>query len=122
MVVTQEYTVDLTATAGDKALTMICPADGATVREWYVKVDTAGVGAAANHELVLEHGLAGAGVALTPVLELDADAAAETIVSGTGLQPPSITTVGGTTLQILNAESASITTGAIVDITVTWLL
>ena len=122
-VVLQQATVDLTATAGDIPLTMNCPADGARVVSWSIKVSTAGVGAAANHELILEHGLGAAGVALTPQLDLDADGAAELIVQGEGLaldaQP---VTVESTTLQILNAESAAISTGAIVDINVLWQL
>ena len=122
-VVLQEVTVDLGNAAGDVALTMNCPADGARVVSWSVKVDTAGTGAAANHELVLEHGLTSAGVALTPILELDADGAAELIVQGEGLaldaQP---VTVEGTALQILNAESAAISDGAIIDVSVLWQL
>ena len=123
LVVLQQDTLDLTASAGDIAMTMTCPADGARVVSWSVKISTAGTGASANHELILEHGLTSAGVALTPQLDLDADGAAELTVQGEGLaldaQP---VTVEGTALQILNAESAAISTGAIVDINVLWQL
>lgn len=123
IVVLQVYNIDLTSDPVDVALDMMCPGDGAFVLDWSVQVSTAGVGAAANHEMVLEHGTGAAGVALTAQLDLDADAVAGTIVTGDGLgRPATGGTTQGTKIQIQNAESASITTGAIVDVMVRWQL
>lgn len=122
-VLTEATAIDLTATAGDVETGMICPQDGAHVAHVTYTIMTAGTGSGANHELILEHGLGAAGAALTGQVDVDADAVAGVITEGDGLayasQP---TTVRGTMIQILNAESASITTGAILDIVVLWEL
>ena len=122
-VTTRAAAVSLGNAAGDVATGMLCPTDGAKVVSVSYTIQTAGVGAAANHNLDLEQGLAGAGEALTGTIAVDADAAAGTIVTGNGLefsQQP--ITQEGRVIQVKNAESAAISTGAILDISVLWQL
>lgn len=122
-VITEAHNIDLGDAAGDVTLGILCPGDGAKVVSCAINIRTAGTGAAANHQLVLEHGLGAAGVALTGQIDLDADGAAGTIVSGGGLPFPSQpATVLGTVCQFNNTESASITDGAFVDVSVLWQL
>lgn len=128
IVVLQVYNIDLTATAGDVAIDMMCPGDGARVIDWTVQTSTVGVGAF-THNLTLEHGTGAAGVALTPILPVLAEDAAGVIHTGPGLQFSSqigalgLKTAQGTKIQILNAElGGDITTGAIVDVMVRWQL
>ena len=123
-VLSEATTIDLTATAGDVATGMLCPQDDAHVVHVNYTIRTAGAGSGTVHQLVLEHGLGAAGVALTGTINVDADAAAAgTIVTGDGLayasQPA---TVRGTQIQILNTESGNVTTGVILDIQVLWEL
>ena len=121
-VVTEAHALDLTATPGDKITGMLCPGDGATVIDMAITIRTAGTGSF-NHELILEHGLAGAGTAVSPQIDVLADAADGTIVTGNGLDRAGQgVTTKGTIMQFLNAESGSITVGAIVDVSVLWRL
>ena len=121
-VITSATGVDLVNADGDVATGMLCPGDGATVVRVSYTMLTAGTGTE-NHNLDLEHGLAGAGVALTPTIDVLADAAAGTIVTGDGLvhdaQPA---TVEGTQIQIKNVEEGAISNGAILDVSVLWQL
>lgn len=122
VVVQQQDSVDLADAAGDVALTLRCPGDGAKVLDWKVISTTAGTGAGANHNIILEHGSGAAGVALTGTIALDADGTAETTTaSGNGLLVQPATTMG-TLLQINNTESAAISNGAIVTVIVRWIL
>lgn len=123
IVVLQVYNIDLGDADGDVALDMMCPGDGAVVLDWTVQISTAGTGSGANHNLTLEHGTGAAGVALAPVLAVDADAVAGTITTGdgNGTQPTGGSVIG-TKIQIANAESAAISDGAIVDVQVRWQL
>jgi len=116
--------VDLTATAGDIPALMVCPGDGAKLLSGSYTIHTAGVGSGAVHQLTVEHGEAGAGVALTGIVNVDADAAAAgTIVTFTALDPAGQpNTVEGTNIQLLNAESAAISTGVIVNVQLRWEL
>jgi len=121
-VITEAHALDIDDTPGDVTTGMLCPGDGAKVVRVSITIRTAGTGSF-NHELILEHGLAAAGVALTPQIDVLADAAAGVIVTGSGLQPADqAATIEGTTIQFLNAESGSITDGAIVDVSVLWEL
>lgn len=112
----QHSALDLTGTAGDIVTTMVVPGDGARLVEVSYTIKTTGVGASANHNLTLEAGVGGAGVAISPVTALDADGA----VGLTARAGPLLTGLTGLTkgvnLQVLNAESAAITTGAIVNV------
>lgn len=122
-VVTQSGAIDLGDAAGDVNTEMLCPNDGAKVINVQFTMHTAGTGSAANHDLILEHGAGAAGVALTTTVALDADGAAGLIVEGVGLSPESQPdTVKGTTIQILNAESAAISDGAIINVSILWQL
>lgn len=122
-VVTEATVVDLTSDPGDVETGMTCPGDNAKVVSVAYTMQAKGTGSAANHQLTLEHGLGAAGVALTLVVDVDADAANGTIVTADGLDRSGqgVTTLG-TMIQLLNAESASITTGAKLDIQVLWEL
>lgn len=125
IVVLQVYNIDLGDANGDVALDMMCPGDGAIVLDWSIQISTAGTGAAANHNCVLEHGTTSAGVALTPLLAVDADAVAGVVVTGEALDSATqraVATVQGTKIQIQNTESAAISNGAIVDVLVRWRL
>ena len=121
-VITNASAVDLTDAAGDVTTGMLCPGDAAKVVRVSYTMRTAGTGTQ-NHNLILEHGLAGAGAALTGTIDVLADAAAGTIVTGDGLefgaQPA---TLEGTVIQILNAEEGAISDGAILDILILWQL
>lgn len=122
-VITSATGVDLVNADGDVATGMLCPNDGAKVVRVSYTMKTAGTGAAANHNLTLEHGLGAAGVALTPVIAVDADAVDGVIVTGDGLDSASAPdTVEGTQIQVKNVESAAISDGAILVISVLWQL
>jgi len=119
MVVTTETLVDLGSTAGDVALNMAVPGDGARLIDVSYTIQTAGVGAN-DHELVLEAGTAGAGVAIAKQALLLATGAvgltvkAEPDLTGeTGL-------TRGTELQIANSEAGAISTGAIINVVCLW--
>ncbi len=121
-VITSATGVDLVNADGDVATGMLCPGDGATVVRVSYTILTAGTGTQ-NHDLDLEHGLAGAGVALTPTISVLADAAAGTIVTGDGLeQDAQPATAEGTQIQIKNVEAGAISNGAILDVSVLWQL
>jgi len=120
MTTTTDFSVDLTASPGDVILDMVVPGDDARLVDVSFSIEVAGVGAAANHELILEAGTAGAGVAISTQADLDADGAVGLTVFG---QPTLTGLTGltrGTSLQILNAESAAISTGAIVNVVCIW--
>ena len=125
--VTTMASVDIGATGAptDIPTTMVCPGDGAKVVSVSATIKTVGVGDE-NHNLILEHGFAAAGVALTPQFDVHAGvtlAPVGTIVTSDGLpasaQPD---TVQGTAIQLQNTEEGAISTGAIVDMIVIWQL
>ena len=123
-VVIQEFSdVDLVNAAGDVTLTGLrCPGDGARVLDWAIVISTAG-DAAENHELTLEHGLAGAGFAVSAMVEVLANAAAQTVTQGDGMGADAPkTTLMGTQLQIQNVEGGPIANGAIIDGVIRWIL
>ena len=101
---------------------MLCPGDGAKVIEVTYTVQTTG-GDAQNHDLILEHGLAGAGAALTATTSIANDNAAGVISTFPGLdtagQP---NTVLGTMIQVQATEAGAISNGLILDISVLWEL
>ncbi len=122
-VITGAKAINLLEADGDVATGMLCPGDGAKVVRVSYTMETAGTGAAANHNLTLEHGLAAAGVAMTPIIAVDADAVDGVIVTGNGLDSAvHPDTVEGTQIQIKNVESAAISDGAILDVSVLWQL
>lgn len=122
LVVTNVVGLDLLNAPADISTGMLCPGDGASVVQWAATLHTAGTGSF-NHEIILEHGTGAAGVALTGQLDILADGTPGTEAdNGAGLQPRPIKTVFGTDMQVLNAESGSITDGALVNITVLWRL
>ena len=121
-VITSAAAIDVGNAAGDVATGMLCPGDNAKVVRVSYTMQTAGTGSE-NHNLTLEHGLAAAGVALTPIIDVLADAAAGVIVTGDGLEfDDQPNTIEGTMIQILNAEEGAISDGAILDISVLWQL
>ncbi len=118
----QVNNIDLVNADGDVAMDMMCPGDDAFVLDWTCQISTAGTGSE-NHNLTLEHGTGAAGVALTAVLDVLADATAGTISTGDGLGRPSTGgTVMGTKIQIKNVEEGAISNGAIIDVLVRWQL
>ena len=113
----------MTNTAGDVATGMLCPGDSAKVIRVSYTIVTAGSNGAAAHQLLLEHGLGAAGVALTAQINVVASAVAGTIVTGDGLPVnEQVDTTEGTVIQLNNTESAGISLGAILDISVLWEL
>ncbi len=76
-VITDATGIDLVNADGDVPTGMLCPGDGATVVSVSYTMLTAGTGTQ-NHNLDLEHGLGSAGAALTPTIDVLADAAAGT--------------------------------------------
>ena len=121
-VITGATGVDLVNASGDVATGMLCPADGAkVVRVSYTVLTTGGEDIA--HQLELEHGLAAAGVALTPVIDVANDDAAGVVTSGDGLQPgDQPDTVEGTQIQVKTVEASDIANGLILDVSVLWQL
>ncbi len=117
--------ISLGDAAGDVALDMVCPGDEAKLLGGSATIVTVGIGDE-NHNLVIEHGSVGAGVALTPVFDVHAGvtlAAVGTIVVFAALDPAGQpVTVEGTNLQILNAEEGAISTGAIINLQLKWEL
>lgn len=111
--------VDLGDADGDITLDAAAPGDLATVESVSYTIQTAGTGAAANHNITLEKGLAGAGTAIAAVAALDADGAAGLTVEAEG---NGVTVLRGETLQLANAESAAISNGAIVNVVIYWRL
>jgi len=120
MVATTQAVVDLTDTAGDVALAMAVPGDGARLIDVSFTIQVTGVGSAANHNLTLEAGTGAAGVAISTLAALDADGAVGLTVTGTPAGTGLTGLTRGVELQILNAESASITTGAIINVVILW--
>ena len=121
-VITEAHALDLGDAPGDVITGIICPGDGAKVVEYTMTIRTAGTGAN-NHELVLEHGLTTAGVAMAPQLDVLATSAAGTIFTQEALDPNGQpVTVKGTVIQFANAESGAISNGAIVDVSILWRL
>lgn len=121
-VLSEAAAVDLVNADGDVPTGMLCPEDDAHVVHITYTVQTTG-GDSENHQLVLEHGLGAAGVALTASINVANDAAAGAIVTGDGLayasQPA---TVRGTQIQILNTEGGAISNGLILDVSILWEL
>ncbi len=121
-VITGATGINLLDTPGDVATGMLCPGEGAMVVRVSYTMKTPGTGTQ-NHNLTLEHGLGAAGVALTGIIDVLADAVAGIIVTGDGLPYQSHPlTVEGTQIQILNAEEGAISDGAILDISILWQL
>ena len=117
MVVTQQFSLDLTNSPGDKATTMVVPGDGCRLIDVSYTIQVDGTGSGANHELILEAGTGGAGVAISGQADLDADGGAGLTATAKGLAAP---LTRGVAIQVLNAESASITVGAIVNVVCLW--
>lgn len=111
--------IDLGDADGDVTLPGGAPGDGAVVESVSYTIQTAGTGAAANHNITLEKGLAGAGTAIAAVGALDADGAAGLTVEAAGNE---VSVLRGQTLQLANAESAAISNGAIINVVIYWRL
>ncbi len=123
----RQISVALGGAPTDLGLKLLVPGDGARVVRWGVISQTVGVGASsAAHQLTLEAGRSAAGVSIAEQITLIAEDAVGTTAIGDGLSTPTAAAVTqlaeGTRLQILTAESAAITTGAIVDVWVIWSL
>ncbi len=118
MVQTSQFNMDLTNSPGDKATTMVVPGDGASLIDVSYTIQVAGTGSF-NHELILEAGTGGAGVAISAQADLLADGAVGLTATGRGL---GVALTRGVALQILNAEEGSITVGALVNIVCLWQL
>ncbi len=119
-----EQGVSLGDAAGDVVVDSCVPADSVTVVDVSYTIETAGIGAAANHLLNLQAGTAGAGFDIAAQAVLDADGAVGLTVVAVGLPntETSFPLSGGVALQIANAESAAISTGAIINLVIFWNL
>jgi hypothetical protein len=111
--------IDLADAAGDVALTLCVPGDGAQVVDVSITIETAGTGASANHLVTLEQGTAGAGAAIASVMTLDADGAVGLTATAKGTR---VKCTRGVALQLANAESAAISNGAIVNLVIVWAM